>query len=98
MFILKKGHQPGVYVPLRALFLVCICKKQVFSQQDLSFFHSCRPEVEETNLISSSMSEPPPFTQKQTALTTKGKNQNYSLSNWVPKPLGQGVCVVGVNQ
>ena len=25
MFILKKGHQPGVYVPLRALFLVYIC-------------------------------------------------------------------------
>ena len=24
MFILKKGHQPGVYVPLRALFLVHI--------------------------------------------------------------------------
>ena len=24
MFILKKGHQPGVYVPLRALFLVNI--------------------------------------------------------------------------
>ena len=23
MFILKIGHQPGVYVPLRALFLVC---------------------------------------------------------------------------
>ena len=22
MFILKTGHQPGVYVPLRALFLV----------------------------------------------------------------------------
>ena len=22
MFILKKGNQPGVYVPLRALFLV----------------------------------------------------------------------------
>ena len=22
MFILKKGHQPGIYVPLRALFLV----------------------------------------------------------------------------
>ena len=22
MFILKKGHQPGVYEPLRALFLV----------------------------------------------------------------------------
>ena len=32
MFILKKGHQPGVYVPLRALFLVsynmlCLCKR-----------------------------------------------------------------------
>ena len=25
MFILKKGHQPGVYVPLRALFLVRKC-------------------------------------------------------------------------
>ena len=25
MFILKKGHQPGVYVPLRALFLVFKC-------------------------------------------------------------------------
>ena len=25
MFILKKGHQPGVYVPLRALFLVMLC-------------------------------------------------------------------------
>ena len=24
MFILLKGHQPGVYVPLRALFLVYI--------------------------------------------------------------------------
>ena len=24
MFILKKGYQPGVYVPLRALFLVFI--------------------------------------------------------------------------
>ena len=24
MFILKKGHQPGVYMPLRALFLVLL--------------------------------------------------------------------------
>ena len=24
MFILKKGQQPGVYVPLRALFLVSV--------------------------------------------------------------------------
>ena len=38
MFILKKGHQPGVYVPLRALFLVkysiskkmCTVPKKVF--------------------------------------------------------------------
>ena len=28
MFILKKGHQPGVYVPLRALFLVYDCTAQ----------------------------------------------------------------------
>ena len=27
MFILKKGHQPGVNVPLRALFLVILKKK-----------------------------------------------------------------------
>ena len=26
MLILKKGHQPGVYVPLRALFLVYVAK------------------------------------------------------------------------
>ena len=31
--ILKKGHQPGVYVPLRALFLVCnhYIKHKVFN-------------------------------------------------------------------
>ena len=28
MFILKKGHQPGVYVPLRALFLVFTAQLQ----------------------------------------------------------------------
>ena len=28
MFILKKGHQPGVYVPLRALFLVIKSKDE----------------------------------------------------------------------
>ena len=27
MFILMKGHQPGVYVPLRALFLVAFNMK-----------------------------------------------------------------------
>ena len=32
MFILKKGHQPGVYVPLRALFLVyLVCKEKDFT-------------------------------------------------------------------
>ena len=30
MFILKKGHQPGVYVPLRALFLVCYDRSPCF--------------------------------------------------------------------
>ena len=40
MFILKKGHQPGVYVPLRALFLVKLnfilaCRqKNVFKVSD----------------------------------------------------------------
>ena len=29
MFILKKGHQPGVYVPLRALFLVLVIDWQM---------------------------------------------------------------------
>ena len=29
MFILKKGHQPGVYVPLRALFLVAYVNTKV---------------------------------------------------------------------
>ena len=29
MFILKKGHQPGVFVPLRALFLVLLYKSGV---------------------------------------------------------------------
>ena len=28
MFILKKGHLPGVYVPLRALFLVYFTLKK----------------------------------------------------------------------
>ena len=31
MFILKEGHQPGVYVPLRALFLVQISFHADFS-------------------------------------------------------------------
>ena len=36
MFILKKGHQPGVYVPLRALFLVfSFMDSFVFIQQVL---------------------------------------------------------------
>ena len=40
MFILKKGHQPGVYVPLRALFLV-------FSEPFLvcSLSHDCHNYV-----------------------------------------------------
>ena len=39
MFILKTGHQPGVYVPLRALFLVInICIYTLF--QHLPCDHS----------------------------------------------------------
>ena len=36
MFILKKRHQPGVYVPLRALFLVLYL--MCFRQQDAQEF------------------------------------------------------------
>ena len=36
MFILKKGHQPGVYVPLRALFLVMGKKlKKIFFSETM---------------------------------------------------------------
>ena len=42
MFILKKGHQPGVYVPLRALFLVVyLLLAQVFPRP-CSFLHILR--------------------------------------------------------
>ena len=38
MFILKKGHQPGVYVPLRALFLVShICVTSLSSGHHLGY-------------------------------------------------------------
>ena len=48
MFILKKGHQPGVYVPLRALFLVShvfsplvnyIFSLAIFYPTNYSFIH-----------------------------------------------------------
>ena len=35
MFILKKGHQPGVYVPLRALFLVLYTLAFVLNSGDV---------------------------------------------------------------
>ena len=37
MFIPKKGHQPGVYVPLRALFLVFFVIS--LSQTAIKFWH-----------------------------------------------------------
>ena len=37
MFILKKGHQPGVYVPLRALFLVKKACSQVSDRCPLGY-------------------------------------------------------------
>ena len=33
MFILKKGRQPGVYVPLRALFLVISVEMKFYYPQ-----------------------------------------------------------------
>ena len=35
MFILKKGHQPGVYVPLRALFLVLTAVGMVILEEKI---------------------------------------------------------------
>ena len=42
MFILKKGHQPGVYVPLRALFLVFPSDPKVFIgiPKKMKFYHT----------------------------------------------------------
>ena len=37
MFILKKGHQPGVYVPVRALFLVCLYMQPLLGPQTTEF-------------------------------------------------------------
>ena len=62
MFILKKGQQPGVYVPLRALFLVCdkvmrtafplilaktIIKKKTRRSMKLAFLHTIQPQAEQ---------------------------------------------------
>ena len=41
MFLLKKGHQPGVYVPLRALFLV-LKKNCLKSQVKKNINAKCR--------------------------------------------------------
>ena len=38
MFILKKGNQPGVYVPLRALFLVSLKKGHFENVSSLNCF------------------------------------------------------------
>ena len=43
MFILKKGHQPGVYVPLRALFLVHNFLQTVLSE--LIYFYTLSVEI-----------------------------------------------------
>ena len=43
MFILKKGHQPGVYVPLRALFLVLNNFYHTFIQDTMSYISTLNP-------------------------------------------------------
>ena len=49
MFILKKGHQPGVYVPLRALFLVCFTEMFV---EYSSTFHKTFVQIGEFDWLS----------------------------------------------
>ena len=46
MLILKKGHQPGVYVPLRALFLVLILCLHITGTLD-----NCMKKFDAENLI-----------------------------------------------
>ena len=45
MFILKKGHQPGVYVPLRALFLVAYHLVLKHPWQNVISSSFCTPKV-----------------------------------------------------
>ena len=45
MFILKKGHQPGVYVPLRALFLVLAHLSRRLRGELIVYRSSRRPSV-----------------------------------------------------
>ena len=47
MFILKTGHQPGVYVPLRALFLVPFRERPVLYQDPLFFQQPLSQQLEE---------------------------------------------------
>ena len=41
MFILKKGHQPGVYVPLRALFLVLYWNFVLSTDEPILIYKLC---------------------------------------------------------
>ena len=50
MFILKKGHQPGVYVPLRALFLVITCFCNLYGRKQSLRRASCQLLVKECAL------------------------------------------------
>ena len=45
MFILKKGHQPGVYVPLRALFLVCHAAAQYAPCRQITYLRVFQSRV-----------------------------------------------------
>ena len=51
MFILKKGHQPGVYVPLRALFLVYSVCLSLVCIIEFEYYHIWQ-EVNEKNTVS----------------------------------------------
>ena len=83
MFILKKGHQPGVYVPLRALFLVgntsCIFKKRLINLyikfMKMSVFSSPEPKAHKVSLKYTSRASVCPFTLSNMNIsTTSGSN------------------------
>ena len=51
MFILKKGHQPGVYVPLRALFLVLYVLCFTRPRYQVSVYRTISPLVYQIHFI-----------------------------------------------
>ena len=93
MFILKKGHQPGVYVPLRALFLVCClllsgCLRQVLLYCFLGRVES-NTRRKDINRETSTRSR---RTTSQTTRTAETGGRTKSIGNIVMVYMEIGLC------